>query len=200
MKKNPAQAADWLAKAADQDNPHAQFNLAYLYENGYGVPMNADLAKRWYGASAANGYEKAKQRLEALLAKLQPPGPTEDGDGRKPSRRTKPKVSQPSAAASALDTAAAPRDVRALDPGQFTLQLASHKSAAQARAFIDRHGLSSRASYFISQKGDSTWFKVIFGIYESYEAATADIVNFPAVIRKGKPWVRNIGKIQHEIE
>ncbi len=181
VEKNPALAADWLAKAADQGDPHAQYNLGYLYESGYGVPMNADLAKRWYRASADSGYGNAEARLKALLAKLEAPHQPK-GDARHP---TQPPAER--------------RDVRSLDPNRYAIQLASHKTAEQAETFIDRHGLGLQATYFVSKTGKSTWFKVIHGVYDSYEAAKAAIASLPAVIRKGRPWVRNIGKIQKEI-
>lgn len=53
----------WIQRAAAQGNADGQYNLAYLYETGEGVPEDEDEAYRLYSLAAAQGHEGAMQRL-----------------------------------------------------------------------------------------------------------------------------------------
>ena len=52
--------------AAEQGVTQAQFNLAYYYEYGQGVPQNLSEATKWYKAAAKQGHTEAKDRLKKL--------------------------------------------------------------------------------------------------------------------------------------
>lgn len=54
-----AKAVHWLQKAADQDLPVANFNLAILLSNGWGLPWNPFLAFRRFSAAATRGMPDA---------------------------------------------------------------------------------------------------------------------------------------------
>lgn len=53
--KDPAEAAKWLRKSADQGNAEAQNMLAVLYNTGNGVEKNPKLAFEWLNKAAAQG-------------------------------------------------------------------------------------------------------------------------------------------------
>ena len=53
----------WIRRAAAQGNADGQYNLAYLYETGEGVPEDEDEAYRLFSLAAAQGHEAAIQRL-----------------------------------------------------------------------------------------------------------------------------------------
>ncbi len=65
---NEAEAARWLARAAQQGEPLAQYRLGTLYERGRGVPADAQLATHWYGLAAAQGNRKAMHNLAVAFA------------------------------------------------------------------------------------------------------------------------------------
>lgn len=58
------QAAMWLEKAANQDYDDAQYQLGLCYEKGQGVKQNPEKAREWYEKAAANGNNKAKQKIQ----------------------------------------------------------------------------------------------------------------------------------------
>ena len=62
-------AVVWIQRAAAQGNADGQYNLAYLYETGEGVPQDEDEAYRLYSLAAAQGHEGAIQRLSPLYGK-----------------------------------------------------------------------------------------------------------------------------------
>jgi len=53
---------------ADDGNATAQFCVGRLYANGFGVPMNDDLALQWYGRAAEQGYSEAQFNLGLMHA------------------------------------------------------------------------------------------------------------------------------------
>jgi hypothetical protein len=55
-RKDPATAATYYRRAADQNHPGAQTALGYAYEKGYGVPPNPAAALSWYRKAAAQGH------------------------------------------------------------------------------------------------------------------------------------------------
>jgi hypothetical protein len=61
-----AQAAHWIAVAADEGNSAAQYNLALRYVSGDGTPTNLDEARKWLREAAAHGYQKARLTLQDL--------------------------------------------------------------------------------------------------------------------------------------
>ena len=58
--KDEAKAALWFERAAEQGNDYAQKMLADLYEEGRGVPQNAQLAADWREKAAKRGNVQAQ--------------------------------------------------------------------------------------------------------------------------------------------
>ena len=61
-----------LMNSIDSDNAEVQFDLAKMYDNGWGVPKNGAEATRWYIKAAEQGYDKAQNNLGVKY---------KDGDG-----------------------------------------------------------------------------------------------------------------------
>ena len=60
-----AQAAHWVAVAAEEGNSAAQYNLALRYVAGDGTPTNLEQARNWLEKAAGRGYQKAQLTLQA---------------------------------------------------------------------------------------------------------------------------------------
>lgn len=60
--------AQWYEKQAAQGDVRAMDKLAAAYEEGVGVPKNAQLAITWYRRAADAGSEEAKAKLKKLKA------------------------------------------------------------------------------------------------------------------------------------
>ncbi|HMB74930.1 MAG TPA: SPOR domain-containing protein [Kiloniellaceae bacterium] len=63
IQSNPFMAALWYRQAAAQDVAAAQNNLAIMYAQGRGVPLNKGRAVELWDAAAANGHVVAKYNL-----------------------------------------------------------------------------------------------------------------------------------------
>ncbi|WP_020558891.1 tetratricopeptide repeat protein [Thiofilum flexile] len=60
------EAARWYRRAARQNYPRAQYNLALMYEDGRGVEQDYKQAGQWYAQAAKGGFTKAKNNLGIL--------------------------------------------------------------------------------------------------------------------------------------
>lgn len=56
--------AQWR-KEAEAGHPDAQYNLAYIYENGLGVPKDEAKALELYQQAADQGHSSAKSSLDS---------------------------------------------------------------------------------------------------------------------------------------
>lgn len=57
--KNDALGFKYFTAAAKQEQPYAQFNLAYMYAHGMSVQPNRELANYWFRKAAQNGHPNA---------------------------------------------------------------------------------------------------------------------------------------------
>lgn len=64
--KDPAQAALWFRKAADQGHLDAQYNLGVIYANGEGVPKDYAEAAKWCRKAADQGNPDAQYNLGVM--------------------------------------------------------------------------------------------------------------------------------------
>ena len=64
------QAAYWFAEAASLGVTDSQFNLAFLYEHGYGVTQNLVEAGKWYSVAARSGDKESQKRADLVRAQL----------------------------------------------------------------------------------------------------------------------------------
>jgi TPR repeat protein len=69
VKKDDLKAVGYYEQAAALNYPPAQFNLAIMYENGFGVEINYDLAKVFLEKSARQNYLPAQFNLGCLYQK-----------------------------------------------------------------------------------------------------------------------------------
>jgi len=74
IEKNPEKATDYFKKAhpglqteADRGQGKAQFELAVMYNNGYGLTKDESLALSWLRRSAESGYPNAEYSLGKLF-------------------------------------------------------------------------------------------------------------------------------------
>ena len=75
--KDPAEAAKWFRKAAEQGEPHSEGNLAEQYVSGNGVPQDFVQAYLWYSLAVARGAADMERQLavegrDRLAAKMTP--------------------------------------------------------------------------------------------------------------------------------
>ncbi|KAI9372292.1 hypothetical protein BJX61DRAFT_507899 [Aspergillus egyptiacus] len=66
LQQSDTEAYLWARKAAASGLAKAEYAMGYFTETGIGVTANLDDAKRWYWRAAAQGFQKARERLEEL--------------------------------------------------------------------------------------------------------------------------------------
>lgn len=198
VEKNERVAADWLQRAADKGLTEAEFNLGVLFEHGRGVRLDGNAAMDWYRRAARKDYQPAKERLAALEQKFGvQPVAVRVPDTVEPSDLTKPDQHAPAPVPPGLRSN---QWIATLDPERFTLQLMSQTSEPRAVGFIRDRQLESHAAYFVWQKDGATWYSIVYGVYDSFEQASAAGESLPPAIADVKPWIRRIAVIHELIE
>lgn len=66
LQQSDADAYLWALRAAGKGIANAEYAVGYYSEVGIGVPVDTEEAKRWYARAAAQGHERATQRLRDL--------------------------------------------------------------------------------------------------------------------------------------
>lgn len=66
----PAEANQWLRKAAEQGLPEAEYSLAVNYFRGDGMPQDATEAYAWFDVAAAQGHLLAVNARESLAGRM----------------------------------------------------------------------------------------------------------------------------------
>ncbi|MCV6588745.1 MAG: AAA family ATPase [Marinobacterium sp.] len=97
--------------------------------------------------------------------------------------------------------AVGPREVELLSwpASGFTLQLQGSRSAKSALEFIRRQPDRKNFYYFTTIYKGGPWHVVVYGRYDSREAAMADVGNLPSALRSLRPWARTVAGVQADI-
>src|SRR5215469_1014170 len=61
--KDYSSAMTWFRKAAERDNPVAENNIGWLYENGFGVKQDYTEAMNWFHKAASQGNAEAQNNI-----------------------------------------------------------------------------------------------------------------------------------------
>nr|VFJ74677.1 MAG: Cell division protein DamX, binds to the septal ring, contains C-terminal SPOR domain [Candidatus Kentron sp. FW] len=85
--------------------------------------------------------------------------------------------------------------LRKQNPSHYTIQLLGTSSKERMLEFLVRHKLDSRAAWFKTKHNNRNWFVVVYGIYPTHKAASAEIRGLSKALRHLDPWPRNVGKI-----
>ena len=210
---------------AQQGDPESQYALGYMYYYGKGTPMNHALGKEWIKKAADNGDSNAQQAYQMIVQQEQqnittpaansvsadnsaattaPPAAVAPVAAPAASVATMPAHHTQTVAASntAVASGAATVNEQAIlraPSHEYTLQLANAPSAAAAKGYIQTHHLGKAAKVYTRQVNGQTVHTVIYGHYQSRNAALAALRKLPASVQKAKPWPRPLSAVQAEI-
>ncbi|HSR55198.1 MAG TPA: tetratricopeptide repeat protein [Alphaproteobacteria bacterium] len=72
VKKDHAEGAKWLSKAAEQGNEQAQFGLGLAYARGQGRPRDKVRALMWLSLSAQQDHARAAAERDKIVKTMSP--------------------------------------------------------------------------------------------------------------------------------
>lgn len=81
----------------------------------------------------------------------------------------------------------------------FTIQLIAASNVDTIKAFMRQHGITEEGAYFESQLQGRPWFSLVYGSYESVEAARRALDRLPASLKGASPWIRQFRDIHRII-
>jgi len=202
--KDYATALNWFSQSAEQGVGQAQFNLGVFYENGYGVDKNIETARQWYQQAADQGTKEAERKLANLDSPV-----TVSNDSVAADVAIEQSISSNNDVnladeynSSDIAIDGMKREAWALSqsPEHYSLQIGSVTREDKIINFLKENDVSEESAYIRVVIKGVTRYNALYGVYSSYEDATAAIENLPAKLRKVKPWVRSFRMIQQLLE
>lgn len=85
------------------------------------------------------------------------------------------------------------------DPHAYTLQLIALREEVIIIRYIKDHDLQDKAAYFSTDKNNTEWFAVVYGIYSTRKDAENAVKQLQARIPRVKPWIRSLQSVQDTI-
>ncbi len=102
-------------------------------------------------------------------------------------------------AQSAVVPAANERELLAMAPTQFVLQVSGAESRGNIDKFVASAGGSQPLLTYHTRLRGKPWIVVVTGPYSSRDTAIAAIAKLPEALRKQQPWPRSIANVQADI-
>ncbi len=84
--------------------------------------------------------------------------------------------------------------------GLYTIQILGTENERLLRHQIKNGDYLDKAAYYKKTREGIPWYSLIYGSYNSREAAQAAAQTLPSSLRKSNPWVRKIGDIQASLD
>jgi septal ring-binding cell division protein DamX len=214
----------WVVASADGD-AKSMFNLGLLNEQSKVANSSSEKAEKWYREAANNGYSAAGYHLAQRLLELggsdddaiamiktaaeQGYAPALRYFGETPSStkaRAEASVNPLKKSSDMVPAASVDSDQRKeflleswinnQKSNYWTIQLLAFTQETKVQDFIDRHGLQSKAAYFVEQKDGIVWYKLIYGSFDSKDKATFARQNLSSKLQEYGPWLRTIASVQ----
>jgi septal ring-binding cell division protein DamX len=85
--------------------------------------------------------------------------------------------------------------VLAQDPQNYTVQLFASQNELAMPYFRDQYGLTGELAYYATQRGNTTWYELIWGNFEDKKRAENAITQLPQELR-GAAQVQQFGDLQ----
>ena len=211
-------ALKWRKAAAERNRPQARFNLGMLYEKGWGLERNAEMAVQWYRAVAESALEKyySQYRNASHRFKARPQSPNigqpyvqgrtgETGGLRQIVRGVMSAMALIPSAHAQADVPALHEDAQGwkwlyLQPeNRYTIQLFATRDRSKTGKFIKQYALTDRAVVLPADVKGSRYYKVILGSFPQWNDAAVEIGGLPQDLREQRPWIRKFSTFYSEL-
>jgi septal ring-binding cell division protein DamX len=91
------------------------------------------------------------------------------------------------------------KQLLALNPKLYTLQLFGSHDQGKALAFIGKYPNLPELRYYRGQHSGKPWYMVVSGLYVDQTSAAEGVKRLPSALRRQKPWARMVLDIQSSI-
>ncbi len=189
---NEASANEWFAKAGNAGYAPADYHLALRLQT-----MNqADDGERLMRRAADAGFILAQERLGQVSQAAGKEMPTPRSTAQPMVSQDKPAQERDQSQSASIRLYQRENWIMSQAADAWTIQMLAFSDEAKVRNFIDDHALHRKAAYFAEGRGDAVIYKLIYGAYESKQAADSARSGFTSVLKEHGPWLRPIKGIQ----
>ncbi len=193
--------AVWRLAALNEKDARAMFNLGLLHEQERVASASQEQARDWYRKAADHGYVPAGFHLaQILLSKNDQDDEAllliqkASQEGYAPAQRYLEKRG-----GVARVELKSENWILKKSPQRWTVQLLAFNELAKVKDFIRQHDLSKKAAFFREPSRGATFYKLVYGDYESKQAAQSAREALPAALRQHGPWLRRFSDVQTAI-
>ena len=172
-----------LIQQAKAGNANAQYQLAYHYYSGDGVPVNRSLAQEWMQAAANRGQPQA-------IAAMRNPHDWQVPDNDYIARYHPKPLALPPAPSNRHEFTDLLAGQTERSRSHFTLGLFKTKDEQSAKAFIRQHDLDSDAEIRRITSKNKTTYEVTYGKYRNAKQARSSIKDLPEDLKNLRPSVQ----------
>jgi DamX protein len=89
----------------------------------------------------------------------------------------------------------------AVDPNRYTLQLSGMSTEKSLQAFIKQHKLPRQNVYlYKTMRNQKLWYVVIYGQFESRQAASRAAKNLPSTLSQFDSWIKKYASVHQDLQ
>ncbi|CAH1595444.1 Cell division protein DamX [Vibrio jasicida] len=92
------------------------------------------------------------------------------------------------------------KELKAISPRAYTLQLAAMTSMEDVQAFLDEHQLSQQVRIYPTVRSGTEWYIVTYKDYPTIQLARDAVESLPESLKSLSPWAKSLGQVHREID
>jgi septal ring-binding cell division protein DamX len=194
LKEDYATAADSWLESTKSGHAKSAFNIGIMWQQGQipGQQVNLEQARKYFIQSARSGYAPAQsyldERNQTANTALQP-------DEEREPIAVKPVGSKVKATEIKNE---APKILVKKTTNQvrnyWSIQIFASKDLSHVKKMVEENDVNDKTIILTEKVNGATWYKLVYGQYDSHKDASTARDNLPKALKVGKPWVRMVKK------
>lgn len=205
---------DRVETAAESNDSDAEYALGYMYFYGIGTVKDKETAIVWIKRAAEQGQPLAITAMQSIRRTQYPkmgqahlPKTSKNAYQEAIAPKNIPPSINPHQVAHSKVTSTPPvvvakkpslHHLKALNH-HYTLQLMASHDLAIVKGFIKAHQLGKQAGFYQTRFQGNPWYVLIYGDYQSSNAAHNALGHLPASVKAMHPWVKPYQIVQKEL-
>ena len=94
----------------------------------------------------------------------------------------------------------AEKELKAMSPRSYTLQLAAVKSLPEVQSFLGQYRLEGKVNVYPTLRNGTPWYIITYENYPTIQLARDAVETLPGRLQALGPWAKSLSQVQREIE
>jgi DamX protein len=92
------------------------------------------------------------------------------------------------------------KELQAISPRAYTLQLSAMKSLEDVQSFIEEYEIEDKVRIYPTLRDDTKWFIITYQEYPTIQVARDAVSSLPKGLQQLEPWAKSMNQVHREIE